>query len=269
MIIELFGPQGVGKTTFARALSAELRERHQIVDLVLSYRPAERLRPDPSINHPAPDRATAVAIRLMRPVVELLTMTRHPSAYSYDVNTTSNLLRILPPKTLLSSIRLSQYILRLSRSWHRASESNHIALFDQAFVQAVCSLVLFSRAADETSIARALDVIPRPDMLIQLGAPPNILGARLRDRRRLQSLIERMLEIDPKVNIEAIRVFGQLHDLLRRRGQAVIRVNSSDLRSLADAANRTAEQVTAELRTRHQKYRVFPESLPSEECQHV
>ena len=106
-------------------------------------------------------------------------------------------------------------------------------------------------------------------MLIQLDAPPNVLGVRLRDRQRLQSLIERMLEIDPKVNIGAIRVFGQLHDLLRRRGQAVIRVNSSDPRSLADAANRTAEQVTAELRTRHQKHRVFPDSLPNEECQHV
>jgi len=56
MIIELFGPQGVGKTTFARALSAELRERHQIVDLVLSYRPAERLRPDPIMNHDAASR---------------------------------------------------------------------------------------------------------------------------------------------------------------------------------------------------------------------
>ncbi|MEO8317448.1 MAG: AAA family ATPase, partial [Bradyrhizobium sp.] len=35
MIIELFGPQGVGKTTFARALAAQLQERHQTVDLVL------------------------------------------------------------------------------------------------------------------------------------------------------------------------------------------------------------------------------------------
>ena len=46
MIVEIFGPQGVGKTTFARALAAELQNQHQNVDLVLSYRPAERLPPD-------------------------------------------------------------------------------------------------------------------------------------------------------------------------------------------------------------------------------
>jgi adenylate kinase family enzyme len=42
MIIELFGPPGAGKTTFARALAARLRERGHTVDLILSQRPAER-----------------------------------------------------------------------------------------------------------------------------------------------------------------------------------------------------------------------------------
>lgn len=268
MIIEIFGPQGVGKTTFARALTAQLQEQDHNVDLVLSYRPAERVLPDPR-KHPAPARTAAVAIRLARPVVELLTMTLHPFAYSNDVNTAANLLRALPPKNFLSSIRLSQYILRLSRSWHLASESNHITLFDQAFVQAVYSLALFGRSVDEALIARALDIIPKPDMLIQLDAPPDILSARLRDRQRLQSLVERMLEIDPKTNAEGKPIFEQLHHLLRRRGQAVTCVSSSDPESLADAVNRAAEQVRAALRTRHQKRCLITGNLPGEGLPHV
>ena len=43
MIIELFGPPGSGKTTFARSLAARLRERGHTVDLILSHRPAECL----------------------------------------------------------------------------------------------------------------------------------------------------------------------------------------------------------------------------------
>ena len=42
MIIELFGPPGAGKTTFAQALKRHLREAGYIVEPVFSNRPAER-----------------------------------------------------------------------------------------------------------------------------------------------------------------------------------------------------------------------------------
>jgi len=269
VIIELFGPQGVGKTTFTRALAAQLQERQQTVDLVLSYRPAERLRPDTPLRNPQSDGAAAVTIRLIRPVIELLAMTLHPLASSRDVKTASSLMRTLPPKHLLSSIRLYQYILRLSRSWHLASQSSHIAIFDQAFVQAVCSLALFCPAADEALIMDALDVIPKPDMLIRLDAPANILTARVCNRQRLQSVVERMLEIDPIATIETNRIFEQLHDMLRKREEAVVTINTSDPHSLADEASRIAELVTTKFRSPHQEHRVFSARLSNEECQHV
>jgi thymidylate kinase len=133
----------------------------------------------------------------------------------------------------------------------------------------VCSLALFCGAADEPLIAHALDLVPKPDMLIQLEAPANILTNRLCNRQRLQSLFERMLEIDPKTTIEANQIFDQLRDLFRKRGQAVISVSSSDPHSLAQAANRIAEIITADSRSLHQTCRVVTASLSSEECQHV
>jgi hypothetical protein len=43
MIIELFGSQGVGETTSARALNAELQARGRLAEAESSSRPIERL----------------------------------------------------------------------------------------------------------------------------------------------------------------------------------------------------------------------------------
>jgi thymidylate kinase len=269
MIIELFGPPGAGKTTFARALASRLQERGEAVDLILSFRPAERLSSNPGAVAASPRRTVAVARRLTRPIVELLSMTRHPFAHTNDVSTTSNLIRILPPKSLLWSIRLSQYILRLSHSWHQASKADHVVLFDQAFVQTVCSLVMFCCDADEALIATALASIPRPDLLIRLNAPQETLWARLRDRERLQSLIERMFEADLKTNIEARQICARLYGLLRKRGQSVTCVNSFDARSLKDAVNKIERRIVAELYTRRQQNRMATDMVAGEMYRHV
>jgi len=269
MIVEIFGPQGVGKTTFARALAVELQNQHQDVGLVLSYRPAERLPTNPG-NHPTPAPTAAAAIRIARPAVELLTMMLQPLTYRNDLHTTAKLLKALPPKKLLSSARLSQYILRLSHSWHMASRSNHVTLFDQGFIQAVCSLVLSHPSAGEILIAHALDVIPKPDILIQLGAPPDILAVRLHNRQRGLGLIERMLEVDPETSSEEHRIFEQLLGLLRKRGQTVTCIRSSDPHSLDEAAKTTAEQIKMVLRMPYvQKASTRWETLCGEDVPHA
>jgi hypothetical protein len=269
MIIELFGPQGVGKTTFARALADRLKEQGQAVDLVLSYRPAERWLSEASNGHAARSRATAVASRLTRPFVELLTMTRHPLALYGDAGNVSKLLKALPQKHFLQSARMSQYLLRLSHAWHLASESDQISLFDQAFVQAIHSLILFGKIVDECQVEQALDAIPRCDALIQLHAPQEILDARLHDRQRGQSLAERMLEIDPKTNAQGQRIFDQLRDLLRQRGQSITAVCSSDPVSLADAVNSVSEQITGTTRVRNSPHRMVAERLATGRYGHV
>ena len=42
MIVELFGPPGMGKTTFAAALTQGMREHGCPIEPVVSYRPAEQ-----------------------------------------------------------------------------------------------------------------------------------------------------------------------------------------------------------------------------------
>jgi thymidylate kinase len=251
MIIELFGPPGAGKTTFAHALAARLRERGHVAELVLSYRPAERLPClDPCIGVPTRHRTAALARRLTRPVVEMLSLARHPFGNLHDVSTAADLIEILPPRNLVWSIKLSQYISRLSHSWHQASGAGHIVMFDQAYVQAVCSLAVVSRVADETTLARALDVTPKSDVLIRLDAPRDVLTARLCERHRTQGTIERLLEFDLRRNLESIQIIDRLHELLRRSGQPVTCASSLDQRSLRDSVEEAEKQLLMKFATR-------------------
>jgi thymidylate kinase len=239
MIIELFGPAGAGKTTLAHALTARLRENGYIVEPMLSYRPAEVGLAPVSPSRPAGHRVGAVPRRLSRPLLEVLEIVCHPLALRQDVAAAIDLMKILPPRSIAAAVRLSQYILRLSYSWHRASATGRIVLFDQAFVQLVCSLVLFSRCVNESLIADALDITPRADLAIRLEAPPDLLAARLEERKCQQSAFERLLEADLTTHLKSIDIIDRLHRLLIERGQLVVCASSLDRQSLNDALKAT------------------------------
>ncbi len=247
MIIELFGAPGAGKTTFARALAAHLGERGHTVDLILSARPEERspreirsasdLKAHPSSN---------MIWRLTHLFAEMLAMARSPFTISHDVATVRTLIKILPPSNTVWSFRLAQYVLRLSRAWSKASDTDHIVLFDQAFVQVVCSLALFCDGADELLISQALDTVPKSDVLIRIDAPIVTLEARLRDRQHLESRIERLLELDLATNLSSLAIVDCLHDLLRKRGRDVTNAESLDKQSLRESLERVEKQIMAQ-----------------------
>jgi thymidylate kinase len=257
MVIELFGPPGAGKTTFARALAARLRERGHLAELKLSFRPTEGLPVLDPCGAAAGRYQNVVIHRLRRPLGEMLMIARHPFANSRDLKTAVHLVRLLPPTSIFASVKNGQYISRLSHAWYEKSGAAHIVLFDQGFVQAVCSLALLAGVANDTPIANALDYAPISDLLIRLEAPLELLRTRLHDRRRLQSTIEHLFEPDLKTSLASISMIDRLHDLLLQRGRSVLSASSLDQRSLGESVNMIEKEVIKRVQKRAQRSSVM------------
>ena len=226
MIIELYGPPGAGKTTFAKALKAHLRHAGYTVELVFSSRPAERNTE--SVGKKPSKGFSTLLSRLMRPVAGIALIAR-------GRRTASWLIELNPPSKLIWRLRLTQYLMRLSHSWALASRADHVVLFDQGYVQLICTLILLgSREVDDKLLSELLDAMPVSGLLVSLKAPPTILEERLRERLRLQHPIERLLELDMKSNLDCIEVLEKLDEMLRERGLRVVNVSSLDPSSLED-----------------------------------
>ncbi|WEK49002.1 MAG: AAA family ATPase [Candidatus Kaistia colombiensis] len=222
MIIELFGPPGSGKTTFAHELSRHLRENGYKADVMLSYQQST------AQNNVDRYGMLYFVYRICTALVHTTyTIARSPIAQE-EIDISGGLLKIIPPSRMIWRIRLWQYIVNLSRHWSAAKKSEDIVIFDQGFVQAIGSLAIFHGAANDALLSEALDLAPQADFAIRLMAPRDIVETRLRERMRRESKAERLFEARISTNLEAFGIFDDMSRILSKTSRSILSIAPAD-----------------------------------------
>jgi thymidylate kinase len=219
MILELFGPSGAGKTTLAFELVSLLRSQGYPAALQVG----DRTRP-------------------VRRIIFKFFGGLHSKCIGRP-SIAAQVLKVLPPKNELWAIRLNWHLEALIQARNAALASDDIvAIFDQGMVQSICSLVLLSGITDRKRVAHALDLVPKPDLLIRLQAPLEVLEARLRERRRNLGVIQRLLELDLQRSL-SIDHIDLVSKQLESCGHSTICVESLDSGGLVAATELIATRV--------------------------
>jgi hypothetical protein len=235
MIIELFGPAAAGKTTLSRALEAALGASGRSVRIVASARPAERASDETSGGGIG---MTGFLTRSAKAAGVL------PLLLSSRGSGEPLLQALLPPRNIFWSMRYARYLSNLQSSWTSARASEGICVFDQAYMSALCSLMVLSDKATSETVASALDAIPQPDILVRMEVPRGVLEDRLRRRLASQGRFERLFELDIEATLRQAEAAEGLDGLLRAKGRNPIRVCSVDHAGLERAVARVVDEAT-------------------------
>jgi thymidylate kinase len=244
MIIELFGPPASGKTTLARALATVLERDGFDVQLIASSRPAERGSIEVESARALSFYRTALTAPMSR-AAKLASAAPVLLTGSRSDELTANLMDLLPPRTLLRSVRLRRLLSLLSRSWKMARASDRIVIFDQGFLTVLCSMALLARFVDRNILVRGLALIPRPNLLIRLDAPREILESRLHSRLARQGRVERLFEFDLQTTLRQIETTSEVAHLLQEKGGRMMRVSSLDRCLLEKEVDRIVREVVS------------------------
>ncbi len=239
MIIELFGPPGSGKSTFSHRMAADLDAAGHPVKLVLSQRPAE--------GGGLLGRRAAPLRRLLRPARQLLRAAL-TGRIGFGIVLAFRLLTLFPQRSWFRSLRIGQYLVRLDHSWRRAQRSPRVTIFDQAYIQTVYSLADRAGVVDPDVIARALALLPGPDLVVAVEASPEVLKKRLEIRLACQGPLERLFELDAHsfsggVRLQEViksRLGACRHELLTVEGTDEGAVSAALRRALSAVRSRAA-----------------------------
>ena len=231
VIIEFLGVSSSGKSTLAQALAARCDQQGYRTRLLTMQRP------------------TALG-RVLGVLHKFANMCRIVFGHRDEFAIARYLMGLFPQENLLNHVRVMLYILYLFSLRSKVSGCQ-IAIFDQGFAQAIYSLALFSQRRGADEFADAFGSIPKPDLVVSLGLPPEVVAQRLGERRGLAG-VARVTATDSEAMRRSFRLITRIEGVLKESGCRVIHYcpgNAVSIERSTDDLYRTLRCVVGEPRS--------------------
>jgi thymidylate kinase len=231
MIIECFGPHGAGKSTFALALAAHLGAEGFKVSRSLSNRPSEEgYLPGENDAIDSEISFGATARRWIGPAFDALGA---ETSEARDNGSAVILASALPRAQVFRVFRMRQYLVRLSKTWAKAAQSDEIWIFDQAYIQAVLSIMMVQRQMAVSDVLALLSFVPHSDLAFHIATPVDVIEARSEQRRRyIAGVLGRLFQEQDRCVCKQFEIAKSIESLLTRSGRRVISKVSGNRREL-------------------------------------
>lgn len=226
LVVEFFGAAGAGKSTLAKAVHQRLR---------LLGLPARLIANGGGAAGGA--RAAAAAAGKLASALRALTGNQDAS------DPCARLMTLLPPGNLLRAMRIRRYAADLGRAWKSSGRPGEVMILDQGYITLVCSMALRMQQIDRSVLARALEMVPRADLLVHVGTPRQIVESRLQDRLRRRGLLERLYGHDIATWMRQAELSSVVDELLTGAGQPPVQVRSMNKSDATMAVETVVEEV--------------------------
>jgi thymidylate kinase len=224
-VIEFLGVPGVGKTTLARRLAAELCSHGCRAAFIGMDSPAELGR-------------RAKLLRHLGQIAPYLIAEPRQASRSLA------LLRHFPQPGLAESLSRLRYWLRTVALARHGARTAEAAILDQGYFQGLFSWALPCRDFDPAVLPAVLEVIPRPELLVVLTASPEVVRARLRGRNAMHRKIDRCLRGDDHMLATSFRLVAYIEESASRSRCPMVRVCSGPEAAAATLSRQVLRMLT-------------------------